>query len=109
MEMVVILQLTVLLRSHIVYSSVLQMNAVRQGGLVCAAMNGIYALYVLHHFGDDHPTCATSSAALLGQGGSASGSSGASARLVSDYTTFFCLLAVNGLGVLYGASSADRI
>ena len=113
MELAVVMQL-VLLRSGIVYSSVLQMNAIRQGGLVCAAVNGLYALYVLHHYADDPaagPTCATSYAALSqggsASGNSASGSSTGSTQLVSDYTTFFCLLAVNGLCLIYGASPPD--
>ena len=49
MELVVMMQLAVL-RTGIDYSSVLKMNAIRQGGLVCAAMNGLYALYILQHF-----------------------------------------------------------
>eukprot|EP01043_Picozoa_sp_COSAG02_P002171 COSAG02_NODE_49_length_45106_cov_298.436177_28_plen_339_part_00 len=107
MELVVMMQL-VLLQTGIEYSSVLQMNAIRQGGLVCAAMNGFYALYVLQHYSDDPAagsTCATSydqqsethSSFVLG---SESGS--VSTRLVTDYTTFFCLLTVNLLGLAYG-------
>ena len=110
MELVVMMQLAVL-RTGIDYSSVLKMNAIRQGGLVCAAMNGLYALYILQHFSDDpavESTCATSYDAFkLGENDSSAGSrsSSGSTRLVADYSTFFGLLAVNFLGVAYGVST----
>ena len=52
-ELFVIAQL-LLLWSGTTYSSVLTMNAVRLGGLLCAAINGLYALFVLVHYAD-HP------------------------------------------------------
>ena len=50
-ELFVIAQL-LLLWSGTTYSSVLTMNAVRLGGLLCAAINGLYALFVLIHYAD---------------------------------------------------------
>lgn len=107
-ELVVMMQL-ILMRTGIEYSSVLQMNAVRKGGLVCAAVNGFYALYVLQHFSDAAgSTCATSYNVFqlsVSDSSYGSGSSSISTRLVNDYTTFFCLLAVNVLSVAHGVST----
>ena len=107
MELVALMQL-LLLQTGIVYCSVLQMNAIRQAGLVCAVANGFYALYVLERYSNEPgagSTCATSYVTLeLGDPAlsSASGSSEGSTRLVADYTTFVCLLAVNILCGIYG-------
>ena len=118
MEGVVMIQL-LLLQTGVEYSNVLQMNAIRHAGLVCACVNGFYALYVLQHYSDapgGGPTCATSSTALrlpLGESESSSGSgsstgSALQTRLVADYTTFILLLVVNLLCLGYGVSSVPR-
>ena len=74
-ELFVIAQL-LLLWSGTTYSSVLTMNAVRLGGLLCAAINGLYALFGLIHYAD-HPTaheaCSTSPPLAAGSVGSGSG------------------------------------
>ena len=85
------------------------MNAIRLGGLLCAGADGLYALYVLVHYADDpagQPPCRrfNSTNAQFGVG---SGSDGTSLRLVNDYTTFFCLLLVNALGIACGTSLFD--
>ena len=103
-ELFVIVQL-MLLWSGTIYSSVLTMNAVRLGGLLCAAINGLYGLFVLIHFAD-HPAaqqaCSTSPPLAAGSAGSGSDSDTA-LRLVNDYTTFFGLLAANVIGIACGA------
>ena len=105
-ELFVIAQL-LLLWSGTTYSSVLTMNAVRLGGLLCAAINGLYALFVLVHFAD-HPAaqqaCAT--APPLARSGSGSDAD-TTLRLVNDYTTFFGLLAANVIGIVCGALHLD--
>jgi len=107
-ELFVIAQL-LLLWSGTTYSSVLTMNAVRLGGLLCAAINGLYALFVLVHFAD-HPAAqqACSKSAPLTAGSAGSGSDADTAlRLVNDYTTFFGLLAANVIGIACGALHLD--
>ena len=99
-ELFVIAQL-LLLWSGTTYSSVLTMNAVRLGGLLCAAINGLYALFVLIHYAD-HPAaqqaCSTSPPLAAGNVGSGSDAD-TTLRLVNDYTTFFGLLAANAIGI----------
>ncbi len=106
-ELFVIAQL-LLLWSGTTYSSVLTMNAVRLGGLLCAAINGLYALFVLVYYAD-HPAaqqaCSTSPP-LAGSAGSGSDSNTA-LRLVNDYTTFFGLLAANVIGIACGVLHLD--
>ena len=106
-ELFVIAQL-LLLWSGTTYSSVLTMNAVRLGGLLCAAINGLYALFVLVHHAD-HPAAQQACSTLppLAGGGGGVGSDATDAdtalRLVNDYTTFFGLLAANAIGIACGA------
>ena len=94
-ELVVLSQLA--MHQHgIVYSSVHSLNSIRLGGLLCAAVNGMYALFVLYYYRDDPagaPPCST-----VG-GGSGSGPA---LQLVSDYSTFVALLAVNALAIGLG-------
>ena len=103
-ELFVIAQLLLLL-SGTTYSSVLTMNAVRLGGLLCAAINGLYALFVLIHYADHpaaHEACSTSPPLASGSASSGSGADTA-LRLVNDYSTFFGLLAANAIGIACGA------
>lgn len=80
-----------------------QINAVRLGGLLCAAVNGLYALFILVHHADDpavRPPCSRTWNFTLE--GSESSSDGTHVRFVSDYASFFCLLGANALGILCG-------
>ena len=102
----VVIQLLLLLSTSAdsAYSSVLTMNAVRLGGLLCACFNGLYALFVLLHYADHpatHEACSTSPP--LGSSGSGTD---VAIRLVNDYTTFFGLVAGNVLGMACGAQSS---
>ena len=100
-ELFVIAQL-LLLWSGTTYSNVLTMNAVRLGGLLCAAINGLYALFVLVHFAD-HPAAQQACSTSPPLAGSAGSGADTALRLVNDYSTFFGLLAANAIGIACGA------
>ena len=93
-ELLVVSQL-LLLRSGTVYSSVHSLNAIRFGGLLCAAVNGLYAAFVLWYYIDD-PPCSTG-----GRGGSGSGTT---VRPVVDYALFFGLLGANAIAIAVGVA-----
>ena len=95
-QLVVVGQLA-LLWSGKTYSSVHSLNAVRVAGLLCGCVNGLFAVYVLWRYQDDPagaPPCSTI-------GGS---SSGPTVRLVSDYSSFYFLVAVNALALAVGVA-----
>jgi hypothetical protein len=94
-QLVVVGQLA-LLWSGKTYSSVHSLNAVRVAGLLCGCVNGLFAVYVLWRYHDDPagaPPCSS-----VG-GGSSSGST---VRLVSDYSSFYLLVATNVLALAVG-------
>ena len=107
-EVAVLTQL-LMLRAGTIYSNVHSLNAVRLGGLLTAAVNGMYAAFVLWYFRNDpagaSPCSRTPGIAAAVGSGSGSESLDMAARLVSDYSTFFGLLAANattiGLGVVW--------
>lgn len=97
--LMVVLQL-LLLASGKMYSSVHSLNSVRLAGLLCAAINGLYAVYVLWAYRDDPAGAAPCS---IMQNGTLSGVStpnnGTQTQLVSDYGTFFGLLVANATAI----------
>ena len=96
-QLVVVGQLA-LLWSGKTYSSVHSLNAVRVAGLLCGCVNGLFAVYVLWRYQDDPagaPPCST-----IGGGSS----SGPTVRLVSDYSSFYFLVAVNALALAVGVA-----
>jgi hypothetical protein len=86
------------------YSNVHSLNAIRIGGLVMAALNGLYAIFVLGRFRDDAaPVCSMTALDSGVAGSSSSAHSPTPVRLVHDYSTFFGLLGINAGAVAYGA------
>ena len=87
-----------------------QLNAVRFGGMLLAAVNGLYAAFVLWMYHDDPAgalPCETAGAAALADSSSGSGSAtaeGPQLQLVQGYGTFFGLLVVNALAIVCGAN-----
>lgn len=101
--LMVALQL-LLLASGKTYSCVHSLNSVRLGGLLCAAVNGLYAVYVLWAYRDD-PAGAAPCSLTQSEMPADSGlpSDGTRTQLVSDYGTFFGLLAANAAAIACGA------
>ena len=98
--LMVALQL-LLLASGKTYSNVHSLNSVRLGGLLCAAVNGLYAVYVVWAYRDDPAGAAPCS---LTQNSADALSDGTQTRLVSGYGTFFGLLAVNAMTICGGVA-----
>ena len=101
-EAVVLSQLFML--RFVPYSNVHTLNTMRVGGLLTAAVNGLYAIFVLLHY-KDHPA----SQCLTYSGIDTSGSNSESvSRLVNSYTSFFGLIGANIFTITLGKSWTRR-
>ena len=106
-ELVVLSQLLMLCMGT-TYSNVHSLNALRLGGLLAAAVNGIYAAFVLWYYRDDPAGKSPCSAALDVFGSSSGNLSLADItpvrdRLVQDYAAFGGLVVANALALGIGA------
>ena len=97
-----------MLRAGTVYSNVHSLNAIRFGGLMAAAINSLYAVFIVWSFRDDpagKAPCSTDlTAAIFGDSGSGSDSAFETTQAVSSFGHFFGLLAANLVAIGSGAS-----
>ena len=103
----VVLTHLIMLRVGLDYSNVHSINGIRIGGLAMAALNGLYAIFVLGRFRDDPAAAPVCSMTAIDTAAVASSSSSAHSptpmRLGHDYSTFFGLLGLNAGAITYGA------
>lgn len=104
--MVVVVQLLMFM-CGVDYSNVHSLNAVRFGGLLTAAADGAYAVFILWHY-KDHPANAgrCSTPAGVARFGSGSETPESTLRLVQDYASFWGLIAMHVLTIGLGTCLA---